>query len=494
MQLDQGPFTDVQITGNRLYNSCGPGFWIVDKIGGEGQLDISWNLVYGCGSNHGIYWAAGVISNGFDEYFSHNVFDSCYLGSFVSYDVNSGWETSATSTFDSNIFTNTQPGTYSGDGGYGIYNKIGQNIVSQNNCFWQNSAGDVKGCSISSTDIHVDPKTTATPSGWRYVNGQWECDMVQPLPMDEIAGINNSYKPITEKEIQEEDIFLAGLLTVEFPENAITRQSGDSINYNVPTQQVGDVAGGVKIVGFNNWSKIDNENFISSTNDVLVKSVVMRNQDLDMYTANPKKIDKTVTVDMNNTTVTATLTAKVSSPSQKNILIGNKTTGKTKTRKYTFTDTYSPAPKILPQPAEVTGVIYQYPTKFELNVLGENYTEIEYKVGENITKHTFMIGARNETDTGVDFTEYTRIEFWDDNNSIPHIGDWISVPGKYDPETVKVTAKTPYKEYQVNKFEIVDKKFPEKDKIIAWWVYPKMVFYILCACYIGYLLSRIKNH
>jgi hypothetical protein len=205
--------SDNEVINNVILNSCGPGFWIVDKKGGESQLDISWNLVSGCGSNHGIYWAAGVVSNGFDSYYSHNVFDGCYLGGFLSYSVNDGWEHNARTIFQNNIFLNTLPGTNIGDGGYGIYNKLGQDILSQNNCFYNNHAGNTYGGTVSDSDYFTDPKVS-NYAGWTWTGSEWECPTVNPSEMGAIGDIN-TYDPISEDEIQEmDDIF--DILKFEF--------------------------------------------------------------------------------------------------------------------------------------------------------------------------------------------------------------------------------------------------------------------------------------
>jgi Disaggregatase related len=206
IQHDKGVMRDIEVCKNVIISSWGPGLWLVGKTNGNDELWLHHNLFVNCGKNHGIYWVGGIIASGYDNArIENNVFDGSYLGAVNFYAVNQGWATSAKTAVTANVLTNSIPGENSGTGGYGVNNQINeQSVSSSQNCYWNNKAGNVKGCSVSSTDLFIDPKTNPTPSGWRWVNNQWECDEVNPAELGNISGnLYDGLNPLTDEEIEQ---------------------------------------------------------------------------------------------------------------------------------------------------------------------------------------------------------------------------------------------------------------------------------------------------
>lgn len=194
IQHDSGMMEDIEVYNNVIVGSYGPGLWCVGKTGGGEELYLHHNLFLECGYNTNLYWVGGIVASGYDNIrIQNNVFDGCYLGGMTFWDYSRGsWSTEATAYIDSNIFINSIPGKYSGSGGYGINNEISkQYVVSTNNCYWNNRAGDTRGCTVSGSDMFTDPRTVLTPSGWAWVGSEWQCDGKQQTT--KIAG----YKTIS---------------------------------------------------------------------------------------------------------------------------------------------------------------------------------------------------------------------------------------------------------------------------------------------------------
>gem|GEM_PF-4486693 len=206
IQHDIGVMSDIEVCDNFVYDSRGPGLWLVGKTSGNEELWLHHNVFYRSGSNSGIYWVGGIIASGYtNAKIENNVFDGSYLGAIVYYAVNSEWATSAYNELNANVFTDSIAGTYNNTGGYGILNQIReQKIASSKNCFYHNQAGDSKGCYTSSSDLLINPRTAATPSGWIWNGTEWTYPGIKPSEMEKIQGVRSIYATLD--NITKEDI------------------------------------------------------------------------------------------------------------------------------------------------------------------------------------------------------------------------------------------------------------------------------------------------
>ena len=202
IQHDTGIMEDIEVCGNVIWSSCCPGLWLVGKSSGNEELWLHHNLFMNCGDNR-ISWVGGIIASGYDNAkIENNVFDSCYRGSVVFFAVNSAWATEADAELTANIFTNARPSQLTGKGGFGVENTISkQDVASSQNCYYNNKGGNVYGCSLSNSDIFVNPKEVGTPSGWTWNGKEWSCPDVVPSEMN----VPGDFTPLTDKEIEEAD-------------------------------------------------------------------------------------------------------------------------------------------------------------------------------------------------------------------------------------------------------------------------------------------------
>lgn len=494
-QNDNGIMEDIEICGNIFKHSCGPGIWLVDKTGGNSKIWIHDNLFLDCGDNK-ISWVSGIVSSGYNnELIENNVFDGCYRASILYLGVNKAWETEAKAEVKANIFTNAQKSQLDGKGAFGVENTISkQEVVLSENCFYNNQGGNTYGCKVSDTDIFINPKEHETPSGWTWDGKEWSCPEVKPSEMDVPAGFTS----LTDQEIKdadkaadEFDIF-AKLLNLEYTDTARTSYSAENFDYKSVQTERGKIAVKFKILGWNNWFTYNNQSYISSPEDIIVQSEVIKNPSLDEWFGGISRINKTVSVKIKNGTAKATLNVSVKWYNfERDRKTGAKQKGKIHVSNYTFTDS-CPAPIIWQEPKEVEGIIYQYPDHFTLSVPNNGmFQEISYKFGNNESKHVFLVGVKNETETGLKYTEYSELEHWEDIGYLTRFGDWIEIDGQYDPSKVQVTTKTPFNEYNVTDFEIIEKEFPEEP--IKWWFYPKLVFMCCLFTTILFFRHRIKN-
>jgi hypothetical protein len=162
---------DLEIYNNVLHDTYGPGIWILNydtssttKEQGK-NVHIHHNTFYNTGTNTGITWTGGIITSGFhDTLVENNVFDGVYHaavanmcpGTCPSYSSKSGY----TTIVRNNIIVNTWKRIYSPRGtGYGVINYLTKNhkFVLENNCLFNNAAGNYKNCN-STTDIYVNPQ------------------------------------------------------------------------------------------------------------------------------------------------------------------------------------------------------------------------------------------------------------------------------------------------------------------------------------------------
>jgi hypothetical protein len=175
VERSAGMIKDVEVYNNVIKNTWGPGIWVVGTTGWgnnpAGNYDknlsncfIHHNIFSGCGANTNIEWVGGVSTSGFHNVLiENNVFDEVHNAAVVCMNMTDAdpgpYGTGFTTTVRNNIIVNTVPRTLNGtDTGYGISNYLPKShiIVLENNCFFNNRAGDYKNCS-SKSDIHADP-------------------------------------------------------------------------------------------------------------------------------------------------------------------------------------------------------------------------------------------------------------------------------------------------------------------------------------------------
>jgi len=269
------------------------------------------------------------------------------------------------------------------------------------------------------------------------------------------------------------------ILNINFQDSAITNQLDDQIQYSVQKTTSGNIAGGVKIVGFRNTIVIDNTTYMQNTNSTITKSEAVIAQPLDFWNQGNDKVEKTVDVNVENGTATAILTVKVRHYKTSFSKQTNKMKGSYSTSTATFTDT-AKAPGVYPAPGNISGMINVYPTYFEVYVPQTGLVKIEYAYGNNTTEHRFLAGERTNKD-GIDYTVYSKMEDW--TAGLGHVGDWARVYGKFDNSKLNVTASTPYEDIHISSFKI--KNNGEIAEPIAFWFYPTICFLVAL-----YLLGR----
>jgi PKD repeat protein len=168
VERSAGSMNDIEIYDNLVTNTWGPGVWV---IGTEGAYDpklsdcyIHHNIFIGSGANRNIEWVGGVLASGFHNILiENNVFDGVYNAAVVNMyitDANSGPSgTGFTTTVRNNIIVDTLSRNTNGKNtGYGVSNCLPKShtIVLQNNCLYNNKAGNYKNCNTT-TDIYADP-------------------------------------------------------------------------------------------------------------------------------------------------------------------------------------------------------------------------------------------------------------------------------------------------------------------------------------------------
>ena len=170
IEKSAGVMDSIEIYNNILHDTYGPGIWIFNydtsatKEQGK-NIRIHHNIFYNTGTNTGISWTGGIVVSGFhDTLIENNVFDGAYHAAIVhmypevyspSYSSKSGY----TTTVRNNIIVNTQSRIKNPSGtGYGVVNYLTKNhkFVLENNCLYNNAAGNYKSCT-SKSDIYLNP-------------------------------------------------------------------------------------------------------------------------------------------------------------------------------------------------------------------------------------------------------------------------------------------------------------------------------------------------
>ena len=170
IEKSAGIMDDIEIYSNTINNTYGPGIWIFSYDTDSATRDQGKNIYihhstfYSTGTNPAIAWVGGIVAGGFNNtIIENNVFDGAYNAAVVhmympgycsSYCPAGGYIT----TVRNNIILNTLKCKTDSSGGYGVVNNLPEthSFVLENNCLYNNSAGNYKNCT-STSDICADP-------------------------------------------------------------------------------------------------------------------------------------------------------------------------------------------------------------------------------------------------------------------------------------------------------------------------------------------------
>jgi hypothetical protein len=317
------------------------------------------------------------------------------------------------------------------------------------------------------------------------------------FPIELISNYSYEHSPSlqTSKKVFE-DIF--DILDVSFTNSGITNQTDEEIKYTVQPTTAGNIAGGVKIVGFKNQIIIGNDTYIQDENSAIVRTAAAMAPQVDFWNRGVDKITKDVSVSFENGTATATLDIKLRWYTVSSISTG-KDGQKTIKKNYhtstaSFNDTVS-APHVFPQ-QNVTGYVDVYPSetypKFIVNVPHNGLTQrIEYKYGDAVRSHIFLVGEKKTDDMGIERTLYTRVDRWEGSNASV-MADQVIFNGTFNPTELSMAYYTPYGEIPVTDVRVTVHEL-EKDT----WRVPLVgfivrLFYmiIIACCLVRVVLMR----
>jgi len=171
IQKTTGVMNDIEVYNNTIHNTYGPGIWLLgygNFYPREEAQDvyIHHNIFYSTGTNPSIDWVGGIVASGFyNTRIENNVFDGIYHAAVIhmyptGYSIDlSPKGTGYTTIVRNNIIVNTLPRKKEPSGtGYGVINYLPgtHTFVLENNCLYNNKAGNYKNCT-STTDIYADP-------------------------------------------------------------------------------------------------------------------------------------------------------------------------------------------------------------------------------------------------------------------------------------------------------------------------------------------------
>ncbi|AKB83909.1 hypothetical protein MSBR3_3331 [Methanosarcina barkeri 3] len=203
IEKSAGIMDDIDIYDNTISNTYGPGIWIFNYDSSSATRDkgknvhIHHNVFYSTGTNPSITWVGGIVASGFhDTLIENNVFDGVYHAAVIHMypEVYSpSYSSKYTTIVRNNIIVNTQKRTKSPSGtGYAVINYLSKNhnFVLENNCLYNNAAGNYKGCT-SKTDIYLNPLFVNQKSHDYHLqsvtghwNGKWVKDKVSSPCID----------------------------------------------------------------------------------------------------------------------------------------------------------------------------------------------------------------------------------------------------------------------------------------------------------------------
>ena len=307
------------------------------------------------------------------------------------------------------------------------------------------------------------------------------------IPIGDISTDNQPTVEISEEVFS--TIF--DILNLNYTTTAKTEYTPKDFDYDIKETERGKIAAKFKIVGWNNLSKVNNISYVSSPDDIIIESEVIKNPSLQDWHGGISKINKTISVKIENGTANATMTVSVKWHNyEKDSKTGAKQKGKMHISNYTFNDS-CPAPNIWEEPETIRGIVYQYPTYFMLSVPeNQNITSVRYENETDYAEHIFLVGYKNTTSDGTKYTEFESLDHWE--GDLTRQGDWICSSGVYSPENFTVTVNTPYKTVNVTDIEVIKKELP--DTIIAYWFYPTLLFFGSLYITFKFFWNRLPFH
>jgi hypothetical protein len=260
---------------------------------------------------------------------------------------------------------------------------------------------------------------------------------------------NYSYtNPPTLGQVEDDLDLISQLLDQNFVYDASINQSPEEFSSQVNETENGKIMGGVKIVGWKNLIFYSNALYVSSPNDAITKSVVIKNPYLTFWMGNIAQTDTDIKININDGLATAVMSVKVLwYDVTRNAITGRTTTGKVHTDHANFSDTVK-SPNLWPDtPSNITAYANEFSGQTEnftkVHVPNHNTLEkIEFTYNNNVTTHFFMIGQSNtDSETGQKYTSFMDIDYWDG----VHTGDDFYINETLDINKLTVTAYTPYK-------------------------------------------------
>lgn len=452
IQHDAGTIEDFEVFNNLIVASYGPGLWLVDKTGNYEELHLHHNVFLNCGFNKNIYWVGGIIANGFDNaVIEHNVFEGSNLGAVNFWLYYKGWDHEATTVLRNNIFLDSVAGGNSKSGGWGVNNEIPEQVViSENNCYYNNAAGNTRGCSVSSTDYFTDPKTEPTLCDIKWDGSQWVIPNLDPSEMGAYSGIYDDLKDPTDAELEEfEYNSLFGILGIKedmYTDSGITEQTEEDIRFELEGEVRGKVTGAIKIVGFSDVAYKDGVPFIHGEDSIMVKHIAMLTPMDIWWNGGVSRFEKTIDKKIEDGTAYANLTIYLKTYNWKE----NKVTGtkykKYKESTYTFSDSvpsyaiYAP-----PESVNVTVNIYdgEAGKKYTL-VTVENVSQQrnEFEYDGKTAVNDLLIGERMTASDNIISTNFFSVDMWE--GDISRYGRSAYIDGVIDPEKLKVRVYSIY--------------------------------------------------
>lgn len=452
-QNDNGDMKDIEIYGNYVYNSWGPDIWLVGKTKNtEQEIHIHHNVFMNGGGNHGIYWVGGIIASGFDgALIENNVWDGAHLASISFWAYSKSWALPATAKIQNNIFTNSQPGGKSPSGGWGINNEIpAQTVISEYNTYFNNAAGNTRGCSVSSTDLFVDPKKENVPCGISWDGSKW---VIPNMPAPDLGEIEDLYDDLPDITPEEEREFefnsLFDILDFEFFDTGHTQQTEDQVTIKIEERNKGKIRGGIVIAGFGDVVYKNDIPYIPDNDSVIVKAIAIPSP---VYSFSgirgiEKQIDKGIEDGeaYAKMTVTMRYIVKVKNPE------GGEKVKKVKKTTAVFEAEPVPAPALLPRPGKIffkidqyIGGVNNYTTVTPITA-SEGLQRIEYEYDGKKVKHVFEVGERSKNDRGIIHTNITEVDYWD--GDLDNLGEGLYIEGEdFDQDKLKIRAYTIYEE------------------------------------------------
>lgn len=95
-------------------------------------------------------------------------------------------------------------------------------------------------------------------------------------------------------------------------------------------------------------------------------------------------------------------------------------------------------------------------------------TKVAYEYDGNVSEHVLMIGERATDKNGVKYTNFSTCDYW--RGDVPYFGNSLFIKGPLDPDKLKVTAYTPYENFEVTDFKYTLHEWDGQS--FAGWVLP----------------------